>query len=69
MNTNTNNNWQGPLGDERAEYGKKVLEGSVPGFPRKNPYIFDFLGLTDSDVLHESKPEKNHYHQPPIIPS
>jgi predicted nuclease of restriction endonuclease-like (RecB) superfamily len=40
---------------ELASQGQKLAS---PADTIKNPYILDFLGLPDSDVLHESKIEK-----------
>jgi predicted nuclease of restriction endonuclease-like (RecB) superfamily len=41
---------------ELASQGQKIV---TPADTIKNPYILDFLGLPDSDVLHESKIEKS----------
>ena len=41
---------------ELAGQGQKIV---TPADTIKNPYILDFLGLPDSDVLHESKIEKS----------
>jgi len=40
---------------ELANQGQKI---AAPADTIKNPYILDFLGLPDSDVLHESEIEK-----------
>ena len=40
---------------ELASQGQKI---ATPADTIKNPYILDFLGLPDSDVLHESEIEK-----------
>jgi predicted nuclease of restriction endonuclease-like (RecB) superfamily len=40
---------------ELASQGQKLAS---PADTIKNPYILDFLGLPDSDVLHESAIEK-----------